>query len=85
MDESTSALDSENESQIFHNILTKLEGKNVIIISHRFSSITYVNSIFVLQNGHLVEKGSHEELILQRGVYYHLFEKQSTQLKRVIQ
>lgn len=85
MDESTSALDSENERQIFHNILTKLEGKSVIIISHRFSSITYVNSIFVLQNGHLVEKGSHEELILQRGVYYHLFEKQSIQLKRVIQ
>ena len=76
LDEATSALDSESENK-FKKEINKLKGKmTIIIISHRLSSIKDCDQIIVINKGEIVEKGSHEELYNNKGIYYALMEKQ---------
>ncbi len=76
MDEATSALDTHSE-QVIQQALEKLiVGKTVILIAHRFSSIRHADEILVFNQGRIVEKGQHDALIAQKGLYASLYTKQ---------
>ena len=77
LDEATSALDSEVESAIQENFSTLMEGKTVIAIAHRLSTIAAMDRLIVLDNGQIVEQGTHHELVNQKGVYAQLWNRQS--------
>lgn len=72
-DESTSALDIETEIQFYRELITKLKGKTFIIISHRLRSLEFTDRIYVLENGSIIESGSHKKLIELKGRYYELY------------
>jgi ATP-binding cassette subfamily B protein len=75
-DEATSALDANNEKIIMENLSEFLKGKTSIIVAHRLSTVKNADNIIVLQNGEIVEQGSHEELTYNRGKYYELIKNQ---------
>lgn len=77
LDEATSALDLETERQVQHQLDTLRRGKTTIIIAHRLSTVQNADLILVMDQGRLVESGTHEELMLQQGVYRKLVLKQS--------
>lgn len=77
MDEATSALDSEVEAAIQANLATMMEGKTVIAIAHRLSTIAALDRLIVLDEGRIVEQGSHAELIAAGGLYAQLWAHQS--------
>lgn len=74
-DDSTSALDMETESQIQDN-LRKLNDVSKVIIAHRISSVQNADEIIVLDHGRIVQRGTHEELMKQNGLYYSTYEAQ---------
>jgi len=76
MDESTSNLDFATENIIFDIIYKKLKNKSMLIIAHRLTTIKECDIIIVLDKGEIIEQGSHEELLEQRGYYYRLWELQ---------
>ncbi|MGD8177125.1 ABC transporter ATP-binding protein [Marinimicrobium sp. ARAG 43.8] len=77
MDEATSALDSEVESVIQSNLSRLMEGKTVIAIAHRLSTIAAMDRLIVLDQGEIVEQGTHSELITHKGLYAQLWSHQS--------
>lgn len=77
LDEATSALDSEVEAAIQDNLYRLMEGKTVIAIAHRLSTIAALDRLIVLDNGKVVEDGSHGELIGANGIYARLWQRQS--------
>ena len=77
LDEATSALDSEIEAAIQDNLLNLMEGKTVIAIAHRLSTISALDRLVVIDQGRIVEQGSHEELIRGGGLYADLWQRQS--------
>ncbi len=77
LDEATSALDSEVELAIQEQLLDLMEGKTVIAIAHRLSTVARMDRLVVLDGGRIVEQGSHEELIARRGIYENLWRYQS--------
>lgn len=77
MDEATSALDSEVEAAIQTNLTSLIQGKTVIAIAHRLSTIAALDRLIVLEKGHIVEQGSHAELIAHQGIYAQLWARQS--------
>jgi len=76
-DEATSALDYESESIIQSNMKKLCQGRTVIIIAHRLSTLRHANKIIVLDKGELVESGSHEELVAKGGLYHYLYSRQA--------
>ncbi len=76
LDEATSSLDSESEFKVQQAIDTLINNRTVIIIAHRLSTIISADKIFVFDNGRIVERGSHEELMKKEGLYKQLFELQ---------
>ncbi|WP_408912755.1 ABC transporter ATP-binding protein [Candidatus Nanosynbacter lyticus] len=78
LDEATSALDSESEALIQKSLETLMKGRTSIVIAHRLSTIAKLDRIIVLENGHIVEDGSHEQLLAKKhGVYAKLWARQS--------
>lgn len=77
LDEATSALDSEVEAAIQENLNTLMGGKTVIAIAHRLSTIAAMDRLIVLDQGKIVEQGSHAELLASNGVYAQLWAHQS--------
>lgn len=75
-DEATSSLDTESEQAIQNNLNSILKDKTAIIIAHRLSTVRNADSIIVLDNGEIVEQGSHEELMEKRGLYHYLNHQQ---------
>lgn len=77
LDEATSALDSEVEAAIQSTLYRMMEGKTVIAIAHRLSTISQMDRIVVLDEGRVVEDGSHDALLAQGGIYAKLWTRQS--------
>ena len=70
LDEATSNLDTESEQLIQASMATLLAGRTTFIIAHRLSTIRRANLILLLEDGRVVERGSHEELMTARGIYH---------------
>lgn len=77
LDEPTSALDARAEHEVFLRFSELMKGKTAILISHRFSTVRMASRILFLENGQLLETGTHQELIEKRGKYAELFELQA--------
>lgn len=77
LDEATSALDSEVEAAIQHSLNQLMAGKTVIAIAHRLSTIAAMDRLIVLDQGAIVEQGSHQQLIAQGGIYAQLWAHQT--------
>ena len=77
LDEATSALDSEVEAHIQHALTRVMEGKTVLAIAHRLSTIAAMDRIVVMDQGRIVEQGSHEDLLAQDGLYARYWARQS--------
>lgn len=76
LDDALSAVDTKTENTILNSMKKIMQGRTSIIISHRVSSAKLANKIIVLNDGVIVEKGTHESLLASKGVYYELYEKQ---------
>lgn len=77
LDEATSALDSEVEAAIQESLMQLMEGKTVIAIAHRLSTIAALDRLIILDEGRIVEEGSHDELIAKGGLYAQLWSRQT--------
>ena len=75
-DEATSALDANNEKSIMDKLDKFYEGKTVIVVAHRLSTVKNADQIIVLDNGKIIERGNHKELTLKKGLYYSLVKNQ---------
>lgn len=78
LDEPSAALDPISEDRIFKQLYDLSKGKSSVIISHRLSNTTFADKILVIDDGHIIEQGSHFELIKQHGIYAHLFNLQAS-------
>jgi ATP-binding cassette subfamily B protein len=76
LDEATNALDAVNEGVILRNLNQFFEGRTVIIVAHRLSTVKHADQIVVLEKGRVVETGKHADLVEQKGYYYNLVSNQ---------
>ena len=77
LDEATSALDSESEALIQDALVKLMRGRTSIVVAHRLSTIASLDRIVVLENGKIIEQGTHQQLLEKGGEYYHLWSRQS--------
>lgn len=77
LDEPTASLDAKAEYELFSQIRELTRGRTAIFISHRFSTVRLADHILVLENGSVIEYGSHSELLTQNGHYAELFNLQA--------
>ncbi len=76
LDEATSALDTESEKMVQAALDNLMSGRTVFVVAHRLSTILHADTIVVIDKGRIIETGSHEELLSQKGMYQKLFELQ---------
>ena len=77
LDEATSALDSESEALIQDALVKLMKGRTSIVVAHRLSTIASLDRIVVLDNGKIIEQGTHQQLLEKHGAYHHLWSRQS--------
>lgn len=77
LDEATSSLDTESESLIQESLKTLLKGRTTFVIAHRLSTIRQADQILVIEEGQIVERGTHDELIAKQGRYFELYTYQA--------
>lgn len=75
-DEATNALDANNEKQILDNLNRFYEGKTVVVVAHRLSTVQCADNIVVMESGKVIESGTHQELTARKGAYYTLVKNQ---------
>ncbi|MBN2729131.1 MAG: peptidase domain-containing ABC transporter [Bacteroidales bacterium] len=75
-DEATNALDAKNERIIMDNLQAFYKGKTVVVVAHRLSTVQNADKIIVMDKGKIIEQGTHEELVVQNGIYYQLIKNQ---------
>ncbi len=76
LDEATSALDSETEQQVLQNLQKLAESKTVFLIAHRFAPLKRADLILVMEKGVIAEKGTHDQLLRSKGLYWSLYQRQ---------
>jgi len=76
LDEATNALDAKNERVIMENLGRFFQGRTVLVIAHRLSTVKKADQIVVLEKGRIVETGTHDELVIMKGAYYNLVRDQ---------
>jgi ATP-binding cassette subfamily B protein len=81
LDEPTAALDARSEGTVFERFAELTQGKIVVLISHRFSTVRMADKILVLESGRIREQGNHEQLLAQNGRYAELFELQASRYR----
>jgi thiol reductant ABC exporter CydD subunit len=84
LDEATSNLDPEHEAQIMEATQRLMEGRTVLLIAHRLSTVYKAGKIIVLENGRVAESGTHRELLEQNGLYYRLVKGDSRETDRAV-
>ena len=77
LDEATSSLDSESERLVQEALDRLMEGRTTFVIAHRLSTVRNANTILVINEGRICEQGTHDALLLQQGLYHHLYTMQS--------
>ncbi|MBQ1906905.1 MAG: ATP-binding cassette domain-containing protein, partial [Firmicutes bacterium] len=73
LDEATSSVDTRTESLIQSAMDGIMGGRTTLVIAHRLSTVMNANAIMVLENGHIIERGDHDDLLEQKGRYYQLY------------
>ncbi len=73
LDEATSSIDTRTEALVQRGMDRLMEGRTVFVIAHRLSTVMNSDAIMVLDHGHIIERGTHEQLIAQKGTYYQLY------------
>lgn len=76
LDEATSSVDTETERHIQEALKTLFKDRTSIVIAHRLSTIEHADKIIVIDDGRIIEQGTHEELLNSKGMYYELYQKQ---------
>lgn len=79
LDDCLSAVDTDTEEEILKNLKNVSTKKTTVIVSHRISSLKHADKIIVLENGKIIQQGKHSDLIISKGYYKELFEKQQTE------
>ena len=73
LDEATSSIDTRTEAIVQRGMDALMSGRTVFVIAHRLSTVRNSDAIMVLDHGRIVERGDHEDLIQQHGIYYQLY------------
>jgi ATP-binding cassette subfamily B protein len=82
LDEATSALDSRTEADILATLQAIERGRTTLVIAHRLSTIAHADQIVVLDGGHVVERGTHGELLAKGGLYAEMWARQAAEVEQ---
>jgi ATP-binding cassette, subfamily B, multidrug efflux pump len=85
LDDATSAVDMETEFKIQKALKEVMDGRTTFIIAHRISSLKHADEILVLENGRIIERGTHETLVKNEGLYQRIYDIQYQDQEKVLQ
>ena len=83
-DDCFSSLDTDTEDRIINNLKNNFKNKTLLIVSHRVSCVKHADNIIVLENGKIIQNGTHKELIKNEGFYKELYTKQNSEINKEI-